>query len=175
MKRTLLYGLIVVCIQFFSCTTTVHVTSDPPVTAPPPNDGVSYQTFYDELSPYGHWINNPDYGYVWMPDTDPGFLPYATNGHWVYSDEGWTWASDYAWGWAAFHYGRWFYEDGYGWMWVPGHEWAPAWVSWRRGDDVYGWAPLSPDVNAGASFSNYNPPANYWCFCTPSIRDQSVC
>jgi hypothetical protein len=163
MKRILLFSLVAVCIQFYSCTTTVHVVAEPPVSAPAPA-GVSYQTFYDELGPYGHWINNPGYGYVWMPAVDAGFRPYATNGHWLYSDAGWTWVSDYPWGWAVFHYGRWFYEDGYGWMWVPGHEWAPAWVSWRRGTDVYGWAPLSPGVSAAASFNNYDPPANYWCF-----------
>ena len=31
------------------------------------NDGqreVSYQTFYDELSPYGRWIDYPGQGYV---------------------------------------------------------------------------------------------------------------
>ena len=155
------FSLVLICIQFYSCTTTVHVASEPVVNTPP---GASYQTFYDELSPYGHWVNNPGYGYVWMPAVDPGFRPYATNGHWVYSEAGWTWVSGYPWGWAAFHYGRWFYEDGFGWMWVPGHEWAPAWVSWRRGTDVYGWAPLSPGISASISFSSYDPPAHYWCF-----------
>jgi hypothetical protein len=52
----------------------------------------------------------------------------------------------------------------YGWMWVPGYEWAPAWVSWRRNDDYYGWAPLNPSVTVGANVSSYNPPTNYWCF-----------
>src|SRR3569833_588337 len=67
------------------------------------------QVFYDELSPYGSWIDYPDYGYVWAPAVDNDFRPYATNGSWVYSDYGWTWASGYDWGWATFHYGRWFY------------------------------------------------------------------
>src|ERR1700761_8790672 len=81
--------------------------------APAPPEDASYQTFYDQLSPYGQWIEDPNYGYVWMPDAGPDFKPYATDGHWVYTDEGWTWASDYAWGWAPFHYGRWFFSDGY--------------------------------------------------------------
>ena len=136
----------------------------PPPPQPINNEGVSYQTFYDGLSPYGQWIDYPNYGYVWSPNVGPDFKPYATNGHWVYSEDGWVWASDYNWGWATFHYGRWFYENGYGWLWVPGYEWAPAWVSWRRSDDYYGWAPLSPGISIGISISNYNPPTNYWCF-----------
>lgn len=40
---------------------------------------VSFQVFYDQLSPYGSWINYPDYGYVWIPTQVPqGFRPYAT-------------------------------------------------------------------------------------------------
>jgi hypothetical protein len=33
-----------------------------------------------------------------------------------------------------------------GWVWVPGDEWAPAWVSWRKGGDYVGWAPLPPEA-----------------------------
>jgi hypothetical protein len=122
---------------------------------------VSYQSFYDQLSPYGNWINYPGYGYVWSPNAGPDFQPYATNGNWIYTNAVWTWASNYNWGWAPFHYGRWFYENGYGWMWVPGNEWAPAWVSWRGGGDYYGWAPLGPGVSVNMALSNYNPPMNY--------------
>src|SRR6516165_7140669 len=76
---------------------------------------VSFQAFYDQLSPYGRWVNYPRYGYVWVPtDVAFGFRPYATAGHWVYTPEGWTWVSDYPWGWAAFHYGNWFYDNSYG-------------------------------------------------------------
>jgi hypothetical protein len=100
-----------------------------------------------------------------MPSVAPDFMPYGSNGHWVYTDQGWTWDSDYPWGWATFHYGRWFFEDGYGWMWIPGNEWAPAWVSWRQSPDYYGWAPLGPQVTMSASFNGgYNPPPHYWCF-----------
>jgi len=121
----------------------------------------NYQVFYDQLSPYGRWINYPEYGYVWAPSVDVDFQPYSTNGHWVYSDEGWTWASDYQWGWAAFHYGRWFYEDGYGWLWMPGHQWSPAWVTWGHSEGYYGWAPLGPNVQAG---DNWTPPTHSWTF-----------
>ena len=127
---------------------------------------VSYQTFYDDLSPYGEWIDYPQYGYVWHPDIND-FRPYSTGGHWVWTDDyGWMWASNYDWGWAPFHYGRWLYDDFYGWIWVPGYEWSPAWVEWRTGGDYYGWAPLGPgvDISLNFSFGRYSPPYNYWCF-----------
>jgi hypothetical protein len=44
-----------------------------------PDTTVTYQTFYDELSPYGKWIDYPGYGYVWSP-AEPDFRPYYTNG-----------------------------------------------------------------------------------------------
>src|ERR1035437_7764539 len=83
-------------------------------------ENVNFQVFYDELSPYGQWIDYPDYGYVWLPNVDSDFRPYDTNGYWVYSDYGWTWVSNYSWGWAPFHYGNWFYDGSYGWLWEPG-------------------------------------------------------
>lgn len=128
---------------------------------------ISYQTFYDELDPYGRWMEYPDYGYVWMPDAGSDFRPYETNGHWVWSDDyEWMWVSDYDWGWAPFHYGRWLLDPAYGWIWVPGYEWSPAWVAWRDGGDYYGWAPLRPGINISINFSlgGYNPPVDYWCF-----------
>src|SRR5690606_12331744 len=70
---------------------------------------VSFQIFYDELSPYGDWVNDPQYGYVWIPYVDRDFRPYVSNGYWVNTEYGNTWYSDYEWGWAPFHYGRWFH------------------------------------------------------------------
>lgn len=144
---------------------------------------ISYQTFYDELDPYGRWMDYPDYGYVWIPDAGPDFRPYSTNGHWVWSDDyEWMWVSDYNWGWAPFHYGRWIEDPDYGWIWVPGYEWSPAWVAWRDGGDYYGWAPLRPGINISIGFSlgGYNPPVDYWCFAprryitSPRIYDYCV-
>lgn len=163
--KNILYSLAICLIGVSACKPTYVVQNDPtpaPAPAYAPEPEVSYQSFYDELSPYGQWVDYPGYGYVWMPSVGAGFKPYASNGHWVYTDMGWTWASDYPWGWAAFHYGRWFYEPAYGWAWVPGQEWAPAWVSWRTSPDYYGWAPLGP--NLSISVTSYNPPSNYWCF-----------
>src|ERR1700758_3111775 len=92
------------------CGVPIYVTTT--TTAPPveeiPAEGVAetnYQVFYDQLGPYGNWIDYPSYGYVWHPNVDADFRPYATNGHWVYNDEGWVWVSSYNWGWAPFHYG----------------------------------------------------------------------
>ena len=126
---------------------------------------VSFQVFYDDLSPYGSWVQNPDYGYVWYPDVSSGFTPYATNGHWVFTDDGWTWVSNYSWGWAPFHYGRWFYDSYYGWVWVPDNQWGPAWVTWRRSNDYYGWAPIGPGISIDIAFSNsYSLPYDRWTF-----------
>ena len=113
---------------------------------------ISDQEFYDELQPYGTWVNDPQYGNVWVPDVDGDFRPYATQGYWAMTNYGNTWVSDYPWGWATFHYGRWHFDDYYGWEWVPGNEWAPAWVSWRNGGGYYGWAPMGPGVSIDASF-----------------------
>ena len=128
---------------------------------------VSYQTFYDELSPYGQWIDFPGQGYVWVPDATDDFRPYSTNGHWVWTDDyEWMWVSDYDWGWAPFHYGRWDNDPYYGWYWVPGYEWSPAWVAWRDGGDYYGWAPIRPGINISVNFNigSYSPPYDFWCF-----------
>lgn len=126
---------------------------------------VTYQDFYNELSPYGRWVEYPGQGYVWVPDTGNDFQPYSTNGRWVWTEDyQWMWVSDYDWGWAPFHYGRWDHDDYYGWYWVPGYEWAPAWVAWRDGGDYYGWAPLRPGFSISINIGTYNPPNIFWCF-----------
>ncbi len=132
---------------------------------------VSFQVFYDQLSPYGEWVDYPDYGYVWIPDAGPDFVPYSTQGHWIFTDYGWTWMSDYIWGWAPFHYGRWDYDQYYGWLWVPGNEWGPAWVSWRRADGYYGWAPMEPGISLSVSFGRgYDSHNDHWIF----VRDRDI-
>src|SRR5450432_2838343 len=105
--------------------------------------------FQAALERYGVWQQHPPWALICVPGVPPrGWQPY-TVGHWVYTDDwGWFWVSDddeADWGWATYHYGRWIFERGAGWFWVPGDEWAPAWVNWRRGDTVVGWAPLPPD------------------------------
>jgi len=123
---------------------------------------ISFQTFYDQLSPYGYWMDTPEYGYVWQPNVATGFQPYVTNGYWIMTEYGNTWVSDYDWGWAPFHYGRWYFDDYYGWLWVPDTEWGPAWVSWRSSGQYYGWAPLEPGI--GINVSSAYIPATRWVF-----------
>jgi hypothetical protein len=130
---------------------------------------ISLQVFYDELSPYGEWVDNPDYGYVWIPDVPADFAPYSSNGYWVFTDAGWTWLSAYSWGWAPFHYGRWYNDPYYGYTWVPGNEWGPGWVTWRSSRGYYGWAPIGPGISIDFAYSwGYNQPYNEWRF----VRDR---
>src|SRR5688500_19771933 len=126
---------------------------------------VSLQVFYDELQPYGTWMDYGSYGYVCIPRVERDFVPYGTNGYWIQTTYGNTWVSDYEWGWAPFHYGRWLFDDFYGWIWVPDTEWAPAWVAWRSGGGYYGWAPLMLGLNVHLSFHHYDRiPHRYWNF-----------
>lgn len=125
-------------------------------------EDVSLQTFYDELSPYGVWIQDPQYGYVWRPDVDQReFRPYYSNGRWVMTEYGNTWVSDYDWGWAPFHYGRWVYNRYNQWVWLPDTVWGPAWVNWRSGSGYYGWAPMGPSINVNV---NFGIPNFWWVF-----------
>jgi len=135
------------------------------------NDGystgnISLQTFYDELSPYGTWIQDPQYGYVWRPDVDQNeFRPYYTNGRWAMTEYGNTWVSNYDWGWAPFHYGRWVINSYRQWIWLPDTNWGPAWVDWRSGDGYYGWAPMAPSISINLSFGRrYAVPEFCWNF-----------
>ena len=51
----------------------------------------SVDVFYDQLSPYGTWYDDPTYGWVFTP-SDNGYVPY-TNGRWTNTDYGFTWVS----------------------------------------------------------------------------------
>jgi hypothetical protein len=133
-------------------------TGDP--AAADPNQGYAdddpsaLADFREPLEPYGQWIQDPTYGTVWVPDATqvgPDFAPYQTAGQWGVTDDGgeWMWQSDYAWGYIPFHYGRWVWA-GTSWGWVPGRRYAPAWVSWRVGENGYvGWAPTPPTFRWG--------------------------
>lgn len=125
------------------------------------NRGVSFQVFYDELSPYGDWVKDARYGYIWLPAVTQEFHPYSTDGHWVMTEYGNTWVSYYDWGWAPFHYGRWIHEDFYGWAWIPDYQWGPAWVDWRTGGGYYGWAPMAPSYY---NYARVNRPSFFWVF-----------
>ncbi len=115
-----------------------------PANATPP---VTYNYFYNTLSPYGNWVQVDGYGWCWQPTVgvvQASWQPYCDDGRWVYTDCGWYWNSYYSWGWAPFHYGRWYHHHRHGWVWYPGNVWGPAWVTWRYYDGYCGWAPLPP-------------------------------
>ena len=147
---------------------------------------VSFQSFYDVLSPMGEWIqltkedidddlsdgegegrfsaayfDEDNYLFIWKPKVSDDWKPY-THGKWEYTDHGWLWASSDSWGNATYNYGRWWNSPKYGWVWLPGYTWAPAWVRWKvSGDDNYiGWVPLTPKAKwkseAGITDKNYN-------------------
>jgi len=111
---------------------------------------VTIGTFYDELSPYGQWIDCR-YGECWVPHgVRAGWQPYS-NGEWIYTRYGWTWVSSDPWGGDPYHYGTWTFVDRFGWVWVPGTVWAPAWVTWSYSDSYVGWAPMPPSITFGVS------------------------
>ncbi len=146
---------------------------------------VSFQSFYDILSPMGEWIQIPKgdlkddlndgsgqgYSSLYNPAEDEELLfiwrpagvssdwrPY-TYGRWEFTDRGWLWVSAESWGWTTCHYGRWWHSGNFGWVWLPGYVWAPSWVRWRVTDDHIGWVPLSPkaqwNIETGITEVNY--------------------
>ncbi|HXM27968.1 MAG TPA: DUF6600 domain-containing protein, partial [Chthoniobacterales bacterium] len=116
------------------------------------SDEGDYDVFYSNLSSEGSWVEAGNYGYCFRPRVANDWRPYE-DGHWVWTDRGWYWDSNERFGWATYHYGRWVRIGGTGWCWVPGHQWAPAWVSWREGDEHVGWAPLPPEAGVSAQVS----------------------
>ena len=111
---------------------------------------VSIGAFYDELSPYGEWVDCT-YGECWVPrGVGAGWQPY-TNGQWIYTRYGWTWVSSDPWGANPYHYGTWALIARHGWVWVPGTVWAPAWVTWSYSDSYVGWAPMPPTMAFGSA------------------------
>lgn len=133
------------------------------------DDDGFFGVFYSELDPYGEWILVDHDLYAWRPlGIARGWRPY-TVGRWMWTRYGWTWMSAEPWGWATYHYGRWYHDGFYGWVWLPGREWAPAWVEWRTGGDIIGWAPLPPyahfSITLGISFSTrWVTPGDWWTF-----------
>ncbi|QDO98906.1 hypothetical protein FNB15_17240 [Ferrovibrio terrae] len=80
---------------------------------------VQGMTGAQDLAAYGAWSSAPDYGAVWYPPVETGWVPYR-HGHWAYVQPwGWTWVADEPWGFAPFHYGRWVVVHDR-WAWSPG-------------------------------------------------------
>ena len=105
-----------------------------------------YSEYETELSDYGRWSYESEYGYVWVPTViHNDWRPYSS-GRWAwYPIIGWTWVSYEPWGWCTSHYGRWGWRFNLGWYWIPQSHWSwgPAWVHWYHGYDHIGWSPLS--------------------------------
>src|SRR5215813_549857 len=122
----------------------------------------SVDVFFDQLSPYGVWVDEPDVGRVFVPDT-PNYVPYTT-GHWQFTNLGFVWVSSEPFSWATSHYGRWAFSRYFGrWYWLPDTEWGPAWVEWRETGTDFGWAPLAPEIVVRAG---WQPPVEAWRFCS---------
>ena len=109
---------------------------------------ISYDSFHNQLSPYGTWSYDRRWGEVWHPTrVSSNFRPYY-NGHWVNTREyGWMWVSNERFGDITYHYGRWVSDPRRGWLWVPGYVWAPSWVVWRSGGGNIAWFPMPPGDN----------------------------
>jgi len=102
------------------------------------------EDFEGELDEYGDWVENDEFGYVWVPrNMGLDWRPYYW-GRWSWLPmAGWSWLPYESWGWSTYHYGRWHWGMNLGWYWIPTYYWGPAWVDWWWGYDYYGWAPLS--------------------------------
>ena len=107
----------------------------------------------EDLTAYGSWDDDADYGAVWYPTSiEVGWQPYR-NGHWAYVGPwGWTWIGAEPWGFAPYHYGRW-NRFGNRWGWIPGPPvvrpvYSPALVAFVGGGGfgagVTAWFPLGP-------------------------------
>ncbi|MBM4274670.1 MAG: hypothetical protein FJ134_09475 [Deltaproteobacteria bacterium] len=122
--------------------------------APPASAGTEdVAMFYEELSPYGQWVDYGNHGPVWVPTrVSENWRPYL-DGRWVPTDDGWVFETNEPWGWATYHYGNWMPTQEHGWAWVPGRTWYPSTAAWRTSEEHIGWAPIPPP--------NYVPPPAY--------------
>jgi hypothetical protein len=143
-----------------------------PAAAEAASVNISFEVFFNTLQPYGSWIRTDRHPYVFVPaNVGPDWAPY-TRGHWIYTERfGWYFESDEPFAWATYHYGRWAYSQDIGWYWVPGTRWAPAWVTWRRGDNYVGWAAIPPEGDGYAVDVDVrvgDVPQGYWYFVPAS-------
>jgi len=139
----------------------VNVGADTYDTDAPGDPVESVDVFYDQLSPYGTWVDEPDVGRVYVPES-ADYVPYQ-NGHWQYTNLGFVWVSSEPHAWATSHYGRWAYSNHYSrWYWLPDTTWGPSWVEWRQTGSHFGWAPLAPEVVVRAG---WHPPVESWHYC----------
>jgi hypothetical protein len=143
---------------------------DRQVTYDPPTQYLSAGiTGYEDMSAYGSWSKDSQYGDVWTPRSVPAdWQPYRT-GHWSnVKPWGWTWIDDQPWGYAPYHYGRWANRNNH-WVWVPPQRdappvYAPALVAFIGGIELaatlgnqnrapVGWFPLGPQETYVPSYT----------------------
>ena len=104
--------------------------------------------FYEELTKFGAWYEDPDYGPAWYPTQDgskaieANFRPYV-DGRWNPTEQGFVFETEEPWGWATYHYGNWALNKEGRWVWVPGRTWYPNTVSFKTSDEYVGWAPVT--------------------------------
>ena len=111
--------------------------------APPAS--VARMTGGGDLDRYGDWAQSGQYGAVWYPRNDPGFVPYR-DGHWSFIQPwGWTWVAAAPWGFAPSHYGRWV-EVNHRWGWTP-----RSYASRDRGNEEPVYAPAMVTFVAGVA------------------------
>ena len=149
MKLTFL-SLLAVSLAILSPITQAEHVDDIQITA--------VEDFFEPLSDHGVWIKLRPFGWCWYPsEVDREWRPYV-DGRWIETEDGPYWDSEEPWAWATYHYGRWFYDKDHGWLWVPDTQWAPAWVDWRNGEEVVGWAPMPPRVYYEERVEVYSEP-----------------
>jgi hypothetical protein len=125
--------------------------------------------FARPLASLGEWLRLGDGRAVWRPAAvGDGWRPYV-DGSWSWTEDGWYWVSAEPWAWATYHFGRWRHDDRLGWTWIPGHEWAPAWVVWRRGAAAIGWAPRPDDGAVHAAHWTFVPERRFAGSYVPEV------
>ena len=102
-----------------------------------------FEAYADVFNQYGSWGSDPEAGSVWYPTVSADWRPYA-DGYWqAYGPQSqWLWVGRDPWGWPTHHFGRWGMGNRGRWYWKPGHQFAPAYVSWSVGPGYIGWTPL---------------------------------
>jgi len=91
--------------------------------APPPQYDANGEPDYQALDDYGEWVDEPEYGRVWMPAYAYGGYDPFSYGRWQQTSfGGWSWYDPMPWGYyTSFGYGgHWTYlHHRNRWCWVP--------------------------------------------------------
>ena len=105
------------------------------------------QDFEETLAKHGKWIEDADYGQIWVPNANKerGWKPYQ-DGMWQnHDDKSLFFFSFEPFGYIVYHYGQWQWSPSSRWYWIPGYTWGPAWVNWYQYGDYAYWSPTYHD------------------------------